>query len=123
MSLISRRIKYVAINGAFAAALWFGIVEGVDGAANLAMAWAWFLAVVSLCVSDDAIAKTRNRFPTPAIPETINVAYDLAIIGFMFWHDWMVTGGSYALHMIMMAGARQKIWGRRALRNTDGTAP
>ncbi|ARU30891.1 hypothetical protein CAP31_03825 [Sulfuriferula sp. AH1] len=42
-----RAVMWLAINGAFAAMLWFGFVEGVEGARNLSLFLVWASFIIS----------------------------------------------------------------------------
>jgi Na+/H+ antiporter NhaA len=102
-----RKIRYVACNGAFATLLYLGITEGVTGAANIAMVWAWFVSIMTLfCMNDDAVEKMRQR--GWAMPAWFDVAFAVSIVAFMVWHGWVATGLAYGVHIVFVAAIRDK---------------
>lgn len=95
-----RAAWWVAINGAFGALLWFGLVEGVQGALNLGLFMAWVFVFVSLFVfTDSAQAEMAKKWRS--VPRPIGVASDLAITGLLIWYGAWVTGAVYMIGFVI----------------------
>lgn len=95
-----RAAWWVAINGAFGAMLWFGLVEGVQGALNLGLFMAWVSVFVSLFVFTDSVqAEMAKKWRS--VPMPIGVASDLAIIGLLIWYGAWVTGAAYMIGFVI----------------------
>jgi heme exporter protein D len=55
-------LYWLATNTVFGSALYFGLVKGIDGAANIAQFYIWFSFVVSLfSLSDDVLQSMRKN--------------------------------------------------------------
>lgn len=102
-----RLIRYIVTNLAFAACLWLGIIEGIAGAANVALFLAWLAIVTSLfaCTKDvvEVMAK-RGR----TVPMWVDQCFDLAVVVFLVWHGWWATAIGYVIHMGSIAVAYDK---------------
>ncbi len=95
-----RAVMWVGINGAFGALLWFGLVEGVEGARNLGLFLAWANVILSFFMlvpdAQEAMAK-KGR----SVPKAASVTFDLAVTGLLVWCGAWVTGAAYALHIML----------------------
>lgn len=99
-----RLIRYIITNAAFAVCLWFGIIEGISGAANVALFIAWIAIVTSLfACSKDVIEKLAQRGRT--VPMWIDQSFDLMVVAFLVWHGWWATAIGYVIHMGSLAVA------------------
>lgn len=115
-----RLVRYIMLNGLLAASLWFGIVEHVEGAAIVAMVLAWFTSVTSLfMLHKDVIAVIRKRGKTVPVP--VDHAFDVAVVGFMLWGGWIITGIAYAFHILMIAVAFHKAFKDQPPSSTGGS--
>ncbi|MBI5901810.1 MAG: hypothetical protein HZB40_21645 [Rhodocyclales bacterium] len=97
---MGRAVWWLAINGTFGVLLWFGLVEGVEGARNLGLFMAWVSAVVSLFVFTDSVQAEMTKNGR-SVPRPIGVASDLAILGLLIWFGAWVTGAAYAFGFVM----------------------
>jgi hypothetical protein len=99
---VRRALIWFASMGAFLTALWFGTVEGNQGAANLAVFYAWFVFCVSLFAASDDVAREVQAKGKPPVPMWIDTSADLAALGLMLWHGWMLTAAVFVVHMMFM---------------------
>lgn len=96
-----RRITtWFVVNVSFMAALWFGHVEGVDGAKNLATFWTWFSFTITLFyfLYIDKIKKLLKR-PTPA---WLSVLINVSITAFFVWHAYYITGFLWLIRLLVI---------------------
>ncbi len=103
MNKLGRQIKWAIINAAFGAALYFGIVFGVTGAANVALFYAWLSFVLSWGALSDDLVRKFQAGRSPTVPVWLDVWVDVAAIIFMVWHGWLWTAIAYASHTILVA--------------------
>ena len=106
-SNLTKVSKYLLINSIFTASLYYGYVESVEGAENIALAIAWFIIIVSwLALSDEFVQQLRKN---PSItPKWIDQPFDLAVASIFFWFGAEWTGAFYLLHIILFIGAQEK---------------
>lgn len=98
MMSVSRIVKWVIINVAVAALIWFGVINNVEGAGNVLGAWAVFTFLVSCGTHMDAVVNAA-RYRSRAVDKNIQTVVDLGMIGCLVWFGWFWTAaamlGSY----------------------------
>jgi hypothetical protein len=94
-------LSYLVLNGIVAGLLWFGLVEGVQGAQNLGLFAIWVISVMSLFFGTDDIAKVVAKKGFSA-PYWFDVLFDLFIVGLLVWHSCYWSGSAYLVHMLMI---------------------
>ena len=104
---MKRVFEWLLINGVLAIALYFGFVEGVEGAYNVAMLVTWFTIITSpFYFADEMIQKMRKK--GRSVPKLISLAFDFSVLFFLAWHGAAATAGFYVIHMICFEGAWDK---------------
>lgn len=102
-----KAIRWALINGCFALALWFGFVEGVAGAKNVAMFLAWLSAVLGMfCATDAAVEELRKK--PRSVPQGVNTALDVAVAIFLVWFGAWLTAIAYTIGHSILLSAREK---------------
>lgn len=97
-------IRWALINGAVAALAYFGFVQGVEGAANVAIVMLWLTIVISpLALSKEMMAGLRQM---PMWYKAVDTAYDISMTVFLLWIGMMWTGVFYLIHMLILASVR-----------------
>ena len=100
-------LKWVLLNGLFGVAVYFGFIEGHEGAYNAAMFVAWVSIVCSfLLLADPVIEKMKETGRT--MPAWINISFDAVITITFVWFGAWVTGGFYLLHIALTEAAWSK---------------
>ena len=96
-----RVVKWVIVNTAMLLLLWAGLVQGIEGARNIALFLVWLSFFTSLaCFSDKLIAEvgTRGR----SVPRIVDAIFDVTVLSMLVWHGCFVSGIAYAIHMVAM---------------------
>ena len=98
-----KTIKWFLLNGLFAAMVWFGLVNGVVGARNIAIFAAWFCFVVSLLMlgseAQKNVAKSNYKQP---VPPWLDRIFDSYISAMFIWYGFWLTGLVYFVHMLFL---------------------
>ena len=102
--------KYFLINGAFAAALYFGLYVGIEGAQNIVLLISWAMIAMSpLAIFDPVIEAAAEKKYKPSIPEWVDVSLDVAIVIVLAWFGWMWTASFYFIHIFFMASFKMRV--------------
>ncbi len=99
-----RALKWVLMNGVFAALLWAAVAHGVEGAQNIVVVAVWLLLLMTPLMWTADMQKTlaeRGR----AVPAWLDGLFDVALVAVLLWHGWMFTGVAYLLHAWLSHGA------------------
>lgn len=97
-------IRWALLNGAVAAFAYFGFVQGVEGAANVAMVMLWVtIAISPIAISEKISSELREQRYWYKVVDT---AYDISMTVFLLWIGFMWTGVFYMIHMLLIAAAR-----------------
>ena len=99
MKRIKRIAYWLAFNGIFAAAVYFGVVKGVTGAQRIASFMIWTTFTMSFAWFSDDVVRYAQKAGVP-VSRGINFAYDIAILAVLVWFGWGWSAGAYAIHML-----------------------
>lgn len=118
---MKRTAYWLLVNTGFAAAVWFGWWQGIEGARNLAGAYVVLAFVVGLlCLPDRSIkniAKTPDQPPARRIGSALVAWFAL---GTFLWHGSLVTATAWAVWMLCALTTRLAVKKHRA--NQDAAA-
>lgn len=97
------------LNFTMAYCLWVGVVNGLDGALNLGLFLAWFAIIMSFFAFSDSAKSARKKvFEHSSIRKHLDTAYDIAVLVFLIWHGFMLTGAFYAVHILITLTIKYK---------------
>ena len=94
-----RILQWFLYNGIFAAFLYYGLVVGIEGAANIAYFIAWVSGLASFMVYND---EARETLLDRAIPTWLDVSYDLCAVAIFLWYGAIATPIIYFIHILNM---------------------
>lgn len=113
MKKVTRFAAWLALNGAYLAAVWAGGFEGVEWARNLAVFGAWVLLFMHVFVAvilavaafviengeaEGDLTKIRDM-PLRAVPKWPSASFDVGVVLLLAALGWFVTAVVYALSM------------------------
>ena len=104
-----KQFKYFIINGIFAACIYFGLFENIEGAKNLTLFIAWLSIIMSMFMLTDAAQEALVKQGGPSVPRWFDITLDIAVIGIFVWLNWTWTAAGYTLHMFMLIAAWQEV--------------
>lgn len=99
---------YLILNGIISGLLWFGLVEGIQGAQSVGLFAIWVISVMSLFFGTDDVAKAVAAKGFSA-PYWFDVTFDLFIVGLLTWHGCYWSGTAYLVHMLMISVLRGNV--------------
>ena len=112
---MTKAMWWLAINGGFAASMWFGFVEGVEGAQYLAKFWVWAVAApMSMMAFTDAMQKKLAAEPPQPILSRVQNLIAWAALGVFIWHGHIATAIAWAFWMLAAAVCREGVKKHRA---------
>ena len=100
---------YLILNGIVASLLWFGLVEGVQGAQNVGIFAIWVISVMSLFFGSEDVATALATKGGFSAPYWFDVLWGLSVMSLLVWHGWYITGGAYVIHMLMISVLRSNV--------------
>ena len=92
---MDRRLEWIVRNGAFAAALYFAVVDHVAWIQYAVIAFVWLMLVISIWAIPGGSA-ARRLAPT-LVPPICIMAFDLGVLGAMFLAHWYWTAFAYSV--------------------------
>lgn len=102
MNPVSRIFKWLVGNIGLGLALYFGLVQGIDGAANIAQFYIWFVFVISWYALDDNLLRnSRKQGPSP-IPPWISQMVFLSFMALLIWYAWFWSAGAYLIAFLLL---------------------
>ena len=93
---MDRRIDWIVANGAFAAALYFGIVEQVDWLHYGLAAYVWWMLLS--CVAALPKGSLVRGVASGGVSQLCVAAFDLGVLAAMFLAHWYWTAFAYAAY-------------------------
>ncbi|MCB8748351.1 hypothetical protein LHU53_15730 [Rhodoferax sp. U2-2l] len=101
-----RVLQWAIPNALFGVALYFGVVEGVQGAANIAQFIIWFTFAISwVSLSDAFVRRVRAEGPSP-IPASLGLSFDLAALALLLWYGWIFSAIALAVRTMLFLSIR-----------------
>lgn len=112
-------LQKIVIQAAFAAAIWFGFVEGVQGAEYVAkfLIWGVNLPLAFMCFFDVMHRKLAENPKENALVSGLTRAIAWATLGILVWHGHIATACAWMFWMIGCAVAREGTKKHRATSN------
>lgn len=84
-----KRLFSIVIDTVWVVCLYYGLVHGIEGALNVGLFLTWFMFIVSFGLFSKEVAETAGEIPVWAIARSL--IFDLAAIGMLAWHGWIIT--------------------------------
>lgn len=96
---MKRTFMWFLLNGIFGLAIYLAYFQGVAGAERVAIFWAWALFVMSpVYMHSDVVDKMRER--GRALPQWIDVLFDMSVVVIFVWFGAIFTGAAYLIHFV-----------------------
>lgn len=106
MSKFKAYFLWFVSSSVFGAALYFGLVQDVAGAANVVQFYIWFNFILSLyMLSEKFVAEVRKK-GTPQVPVWMNAVYQLCAVALLVWYGWFWAAAAYTLSAILLTRGR-----------------
>jgi len=121
---VKKFLWWLAINGGFAAAVWFGVVGGVEGALHVAKFWVWAAAVpAGLLGFTSGLQRRLSAAPQPSSAlGAARLVIAWFALGAFVWGGHVVTAVAWAFWMVASAICREGVKKLRAGRG-EGECP
>lgn len=102
---MKKALYWLAVNIGFAATLWFGFWQGIEGAQYVAkfFVWAWCLPLGLIVLCSDDIQKRLAEMPENKLFRSIDRAIAWAALGTFVWTGHIATGAAWGIWMICAA--------------------
>jgi hypothetical protein len=105
-----KQVRWFLIHGLFSAALYYGYIEGVQGAKNCAIAYAWFCIIASLLtLCTPVLKKAAEDGGLLSVPKWLNTIFDISVVVFFAWFGSWAISTFYLLHYFLLGAALTKI--------------
>lgn len=91
---MDHRLEWIVSNGAFAAALYFAVVDQVAWIQYAVIAFVWLMLAVSVWAIPEGSA--ARRLAPAAVPPICVMAFDFGVLAAMFLAHWYWTAFAYA---------------------------
>lgn len=112
---LKRYSKMIVFNGVFMYMVYLALFQDVAWAANLVIFLSWVFAVIMVLgsVGFDAakkeMIKAHGLGAFDSTYRTLNVLFDVVVIGLLASHAWWFTAVAYTIHFIFGESITQKV--------------
>jgi len=106
MSQFKSVLQWLAIATVFDLSLYFGLVEGIQGAANIAQFYIWFVSLVSLVCLSDKFVRERQKKGDFIMSAWLATPQNLAVLALLLWYGWTWSAGAYLVKIILVSRVR-----------------
>ena len=98
------KIKWLILNTAYAASVYYGLFKGIEEALNVAIFFSWLYVLVAFALmSDTAKIQLKNR--KRSIPSFVNVIFDICIISAFCWFGYVVLSVFLLIALLLTEAA------------------
>lgn len=97
------------INALFVICFYFGFVENVEGARNVALFYIWTIIAVVLTMAaypDDEAKRIKKAKEPNVMPRSIHITIQFAVLIGLLWYGWWITAVFYVIAVAMI----HKMW-------------
>lgn len=107
-NMFGKWAKWTVVNSAALAVMYYGLVLGVEGAANLAQFYVWATFTLSLVLlSDDVVRDLQKSSGLPVVMAWLGLSVDFLIVAVLVWYGWMWSAAAFLVHMVLMNRLRK----------------
>lgn len=102
-------LRWTLQNSVFAALTYYGVVEHVEGAYNVALfiIWVMFIIAFAITMKMDDVVKSAKNYST--IPLWLDQLYDVCILAVWIWYGHEFFATLYLLHMFPLAYFKKQV--------------
>ena len=100
-------VKYLVLNGILVVSLYFGFIEGVQGASNVAHLIGWFTAIVQLVYLSDKAVEMLLKVDMPVSKE-VDALFDILVVCTFAYFGSIILAGLYLFGTILAYQAKEK---------------
>lgn len=100
---VKRVARWTLLNALLGILVYYGFVEGVNGARNASVFWIWFVSIVSLAFLIPDVAKPI-REKGPPVPTFVDITFDCAIVGLLAWQGHFLLATIFLVHTCILHG-------------------
>ncbi len=118
MTQFKRILNWFVTTAVFDAALYFGLVHGIQGAANIAQFYIWLTFLFSwLALSDNAVRDAQNR-GLPGLPEWVFGLQNITVLAALLWYGWIWCAVAWLVKSILASRFRRPLPAADAVKAT-----
>lgn len=107
-------LRWLVFNAAFFAALWFGFVEHVDPAKNVALFWIWVSFGAALFMTTDAAIEVLVEGGGLSSPLWLDFPLDVLVLAILIWAGAWWASVACLVVLLQSLSARELIAKRMA---------
>lgn len=108
---MKRSIRWILINGIFAACLWLWFAQGMAGGRYVATFYVWTTFCLSLFLLSANVREAACNYESfrnmSAFFAWIDALFDFAVTLVLVWHGEILLGSLYLVHALLISGAVQ----------------
>lgn len=93
-------LQYSLINGLFGACVYAGVILGMEGPLNIALAFGWLSVAIAPFIFTKSIQKVIQESPT--CKRMVDAAFDTAVSLVFIWHGFIWLGVLYLMHQLFV---------------------
>lgn len=97
-------LRYCLINGLFAAAVYFGVIVGIEGVQNIVkfITWASFIMALLIWAAVNADSVILTKMKGKSVPLWVDSTFDIGITLVLVYAGWIGYAVLYLIHSIIM---------------------
>jgi len=109
MSQFKTTLKWLAIATVVDLSLYFGLVEGIQGAANIAQFYIWFVSVLSLFALSDKCVRDFQQKGLPITSDWLVTPHNFAVLALLLWYGWIWSACAWTVKIIFTSRFRKPL--------------
>lgn len=111
-------LYWIGGNTIFVSCLYFGLVEGIEGAANIGLTFAWIHSTIGIIFLFSASGrltyikeylKKHNLDEIVRIPKLVDNVLDVVLLGLILWYGHIFLGICYFLSILGGVAVRTEL--------------
>ncbi len=96
ITILSQSLYFVVV--------YFGVVQGIHGAANIAVFWTAVIGISSLALFSNDVRReiSKSYFKNPVVLRYTLIAVKIGVVGIFVWYGWFISAIAYFFHVLMI---------------------
>lgn len=109
MTQFKRILSWLVTVTLFNVALYFGLVQGIQGAANIAQFYIWFAFLFSWFALSDLCVRDVQKKGLLGIPEWIFGLQNFTVLAALLWFGWIWCAVAWLVKSILSSRFRRPL--------------
>ncbi len=109
MNQFKHTLTWLVTVAVFDIALYFALVHGIQGAANIVQFYIWFAFLVNWSALSDRYVREVQKMGLPNLPDWVFGIQNLMVLAALLWFGWVWCAAAWLIKNILSSRFRKPL--------------